>query len=295
MKEFILDILERIELIKRYYVNPERYIPKLFYKRMGYKLNLETPKTFNEKLQWLKLYYHNPLYTTLVDKYAVKDYVQRKLGKEYIIPTIGIWHNVANIDFHNLPKKFVLKCTHDSGSYIICKDKSKLIQVKVKRTLGKCMSKNYYYMGFEWPYKDVKACIIAEPLLEDDNYEDLHDYKFFCFNGKVKCFKIDFERFVNHRANYYDRNCKLLPFGERVCPPIFQRDLHIPATIEKMIEMAEVLSKNMPFVRVDFYDVNGRIYFGEMTFFPSSGFGKFTEEEWDLTLGSWIKLPNKMI
>lgn len=264
---------------------------KLKYKNIiGEKLNLNNPQTFNEKLQWLKLNDRKDIYTTMVDKYEVKKYVSDVIGEKYIIPTLGIYNSFDEIDFEKLPNKFVVKCTHDSGSTIICKDKKKFDIKKAKKKINKALKYNYYYAGREWPYKNVKPRIIIEEYIEDYELKDLRDYKFFCFNGKVNLFKVDFNRFLEHRANYYDKNLKLLEFGEEVCPPDFEKKIEIPKDIMKMILLAEKLANGTKFVRIDFYYTNKKIYFGEMTFYPASGFGKFIPDSWDERLGEMINL-----
>ena len=269
----------------------EEYLKKLFYASMGKTLNLDNPQTFNEKLQWLKLYNRRPEYTTMVDKYEVRKYIAQKLGTEYLIPLLGVWDTPEEIDFNKLPDKFVLKCNHNSGlGMYICKDKSKMDVRKVKKELWKGLKQDYYLTGREWPYKNVKRKIIAEKYMEDDAVHELRDYKFFCFGGQVKCFKIDYDRFVDHHANYFDKEGKLLEFGEAICPPVYDRKIDLPKSLSKMVEFAEKLTKEMPFLRVDFYDVNGKVYFGELTFFPASGLGRFIPEEWDLKMGEWIPL-----
>ena len=267
------------------------YLKLRFRASMGKKLNLKNPQTFNEKLQWLKLYDRKPIYTTMVDKYEVKKYVAEKLGEEYIIPTLGVWDNFDDIDFDKLPDQFVLKCTHDSGGLVICKDKSKLDKCKAKLKIEKSLKHDYFKWGREWPYKDVKPRIIAEEYMEDNTLHELRDYKFFCFGGQVACYKVDFDRFIEHHANYFDRDGYLLEFGEVVCPPVYDRQIELPKTLPKMIEFAEKLSNEIPFLRADFYDVNGQVYFGELTFFPASGMGEFVPQEWDLKLGEWIHIP----
>lgn len=268
---------------------------KLQYKnRMGKELSLEKPQTFNEKLQWLKLYDRNPEYTKMVDKYEAKKYVAYIIGEEYIIPTLGVYDRFEDINFEILPNQFVIKCTHDSGGLIICKDKTKLGIGEARKKINKSLKKNYYYSGREWPYKNVKHRIIVEKYMKEEN-EELKDYKFFCFNGKVKFFKIDFDRFINHRANYYDINGKILPFGEEICPPDFTRDIYLPKNLKKMINLAERLSKNIKFLRVDFYEINNKIYFGELTFYPAAGFGRFIPDEYDKILGDMLKLPIEKI
>lgn len=260
---------------------------------MGQKLDLNNPKTFNEKLQWLKLYNRRVEYTTLVDKYAVKKYVSDKIGEQYIIPTLGVWNSVEDIDWDVLPNQFVLKTTHGGGGggVVICKDKTMFDKESAKMKLQKSLDSDIYLNYREWPYKDVPKRIIAEQYMIDESFIELKDYKFFSFDGKVKCFKVDFDRFINHKANYYDRDAKLLPFGEICCMPDFNRIFERPKNFEKMIEIVETLSRNIPFVRVDLYNVNGKIYFGEMTFYPAAGMGKFEPDEWDLKLGKFITLP----
>ena len=266
---------------------------RIFY---GKKLNLEHPSTFNEKLQWLKLYDRNPKYTRLVDKADVKTYVASIIGEDKIIPTLGVWESEEEIDFSSLPKQFVLKCTHDSSSVVICKDKNSFNIQEAKKRLKRSLSKDFYSAGREWSYKGLIPRIIAEKYMSDSGDEslsELRDYKFFCFNGVVKCLKVDFDRFVDHRANYYDTEGNLLHFEEMMCPSDPNRDIVLPINLHEMITIAEKLAKNIPFVRVDLYNVGGRIYFGEMTFYPASGFGFFNPDEWDLKLGQWLELPEK--
>lgn len=292
--KFILDLFETIEYHKRHFVNPEKYIFGVFRKRMGCELNLEHPKTFSEKLQWMKLYDHNPLYTQLVDKYEVKQYVKDKIGEQYIIPTLGCWDSVEDIDFDGLPNQFVLKCTHDSGGLVICKDKKQLDVKKAKKKLKKSLRRNFYYMGFEWPYKNVKPRIIAEQYMEDSKTQELRDYKFFCFDGVVKAMFIATERQKEGedvKFDFFDADFNHLPFKQghenaAVTPAK-------PKCYEEMKKQASVLSKGLPQVRVDFYEVDGRVYFGEMTFFHHGGWTRFEPEEWDSTFGQWIVLPSK--
>lgn len=294
MNKNLLLILEKIAYYRRRFTNPEKFCHKKFQERLGYPLNLENPKTFNEKMQWLKLYGDYSDKGKYVDKVEVKKIVSNILGKEYIIPTLAVYDNVSEINLDELPDKFVLKCTHDSASVVICNNKATFDFKAAKKKLKHYMKINYYYMGFEPVYKNIKPRIIAEKYIAIDG-EDLHDYKFFCFNGRVKCFKIDFDRFTEHRANYYDNNGKLLPFGEVCCPPNFERNIDISPSLKKMISLVEKISSDKPFARVDLYDVHGKILFGEITFFPSSGFGSYTPDEWDNTLGSWLSLPEKEV
>ena len=273
----------------------EQYLGRKFKSCMGKPLNLEAPKTFNEKLQWLKLYDRKPEYTVMVDKYKVREYIKEKLGEEYLIPLVGVWDNPDEIEFDSLPDRFVLKCNHNSGlGMFICKDKSKLTSRDIKRirkNLARGLAQDYYLTGREWPYKDVPRKIVAEKYMEDRSTSELRDYKFFCFDGVVKCYKVDFDRFVSHKANYFTPDGKVMKLGENVCPPDFNKSMPYSANIEKMESLAAKLSETYPFLRTDFYDVNGKIYFGELTLYPAGGFGKFIYEGNDELLGSWIKLP----
>ena len=284
---FILYYLDKFRIIT---LSDEKYLKILFHKIFRTKLNLDNPKLFNEKLQWLKLHDRKDNYTIMVDKYLAKKYVSDIIGEDYIIPTLGVYNNFDEINFDYLPNQFVMKCTHDSGGLVICNDKNQLDIKKTKKTINKSLHQNYFYAGREWPYKNVKPRIIIEQYMVDSKSGELRDYKFFCFNGEVKCFKIDFDRFTEHRANYYDKSGKLLYFGEVICPPDYNRDLDMPFNLNKMIEFAEKLSKNIPFLRVDFYEIDNKIYFGELTFYPASGFGMFTDQAWDYKLGDMINL-----
>ena len=276
------------------WMSDEEYLKRMYKARMGKKLNLDNPKTFNEKLQWLKLHDRKPVYTQMVDKIEAKKYVASIIGNEYIIPTLGVWEHFDDIDFDSLPDQFVLKCTHDSGGLVIVKDKNKLDKEKARNKIEKCLKANFYWIGREWPYKDVHPRIIAEKYMEDTTTAELRDYKFFCFGGVAKCYKVDFDRFIEHRANYFSAEGGLMRIGEVICPPDFDKDIPRPKNLDKMKDLAEKLSKEKPFLRADFYDVDGDIYFGELTFYPSSGFGKFIFEENDKLLGSWIQLPKTL-
>ena len=270
------------------------YLKILFRLRYGRPLNLDEPKTFNEKLQWLKLYNRNPLYTKLVDKYEVRQYISEKLGEEYLFPLVGgPWDSAEDIDFDALPERFVLKPTHDSGSYIICTDKSKLDIAAAKAKLAKSLQRNYYWSGREWPYKNVKPRIIAEQYMEDGSGE-LRDYKIYCSNGSPKFLLIVTDR--QHKDEptkftFFDPDFNKLPFEQS--GPNDHRDIPKPANFDQMLRIAALLSENMPHVRVDLYDVHGKIYFGELTFFDSSGMDPFDPPQWDEILGSWIELPEK--
>lgn len=273
-----------------HFLNDKHFLKLIYLVHFGKVLNTDNPKTFNEKLQFLKLHNRKKIYNLMVDKCTVKNYVSNIIGDNYIIKTLGVWKNFDEIDFNALPNKFVLKCNHDSGSVIICKDKNKLDKKKARQILSNRLNRNLFYWGREWPYKDLTPCIIAEELIEDNSDGDLKDYKFFCFDGIVKCFKIDFGRFVEHHANYYDTTGNLLPISEKCCKSDPNYILPLPNNFNTMILLAEKLSKNNPFLRVDFYNINGKIYFGELTLFPASGLSPFTDIASDELLGSWLNL-----
>ena len=272
------------------FLNDAAYVKLLYWCSIRKKLDLENPKTFNEKLQWLKLYDRKPEYTRMVDKYEAKRYVAEKIGEEYIIPTLGVWDRFEDIDFDSLPDQFVLKCTHDSGGLVIVKDKAKLDKKAAKKKIEKSLRRNYYYCGREWPYQNVKPRIIAEAFMVDESGTDLKDYKFFTFNGKAKMLFVATDRAVDTRFDFFDMDFRHLPIlnGHENATKKIEK----PKSFAQMKELAETLSAGMPQIRVDFYDVNGQIYFGEMTFFHWSGFTPFEPEEWDLTLGNWIALPD---
>lgn len=274
---------------------PDSLYLKVKYRLMiGGKLNLKNPRTYNEKLQWLKLYDRNPSYTKLVDKYEVRKYIEKKIGQEYLIPLLGVYSTFDEINFDTLPDKFVLKCTHDSGGVIICKDKSQLNIDIIRRKINKCLKSNFYVLHREWPYKDIKPQIICEKYMEDTSSGELMDYKLMCFNGEVKCTFVCSNRKSSKGLNIdiFDAEWNLMPFQRQLHPNSGIR-LNRPKNYKKMVEFAEKLSKDIPFLRVDFYEVNECLYFGELTFFPGSGFERFMPESYDELLGSWLKLPEK--
>lgn len=296
--KFLIDRAFRFEILLSKgmfdHLSDEDFLKKAYRIRMGESLNLKNPQSFNEKLQWLKLYDRRPEYTTMVDKYAVKKYVADRIGEQYIIPTIGVWERFEDIDFDMLPTQFVLKCTHDSGGLTICRDKSKFDIESAKKKIDRSLKRNYYYSGREWPYKNVRPRIIAEQYMEDSETGELRDYKFFCFNGEVKALFIASERqskSTETRFDFFDANFNHLPITNG--HPNADTPPQKPKCFEEMKRLASLLSKNIPHVRVDFYETNGRVYFGELTFSHWSGFVPFSPKEWDYTFGSWIKLPDK--
>lgn len=274
------------------WVPDEPWLKLLYRIKNGYWMDFRNPKTFNEKLQWLKVYGYKPEYIKMVDKYAVKDYVAAVIGSEYVIPTIGVWNNPEEIEWNKLPQKFVLKTTHGGGScgVVICKDKDELDKNKAISELNVSMSFNVGNSFREHPYIGVQKRVLAEILLEVSGHKDLEDYKFFCFNGLVRFFKVDFGRFTEHRANYYTPDCRMLPYGEVACPPDPAASISFPSNLTEMIILAEKLSANIPFLRVDLYNVNGKIYFGELTFYPAGGLSKWTDQKWDEEIGEMLRL-----
>ena len=268
----------------------ERYLKLLYRMRIGHSLDLENPATFNEKLQWLKVYDHNPLYTMLVDKAEVKAWVAERIGWEYIVPTLGIWESFEQIDFSSLPESFVLKCTHDSGGLAICRSRSTFDIASTRAKIERSLAKNYYWSGREWPYKNVRPRIIAEEYLSSRQSDDLTDYKFMCFNGAVRCaFTCTGRAKRDLRVDFFDPEWNHLPFTRHY--PHAEIPPKAPLLLREMITMSEILADSIPFVRVDFYEVDGRAYFGELTFFPGSGMEEFDPEYWDFELGSWLDLP----
>lgn len=273
------------------------YLQLLFRLKNGQSLNLTTPQNFTEKIQWLKLYDRRPEYTQMVDKLTVKDYVAKKIGNEYIIPTIGVWDKVSDIDFDTLPDQFVLKTTNGGGSggVVICRDKKSLDINDAKAKLKTSLSHNIYRYLREWPYKGVEKKIIAEKFISIPGQKDLCDYKFYCFNGNVKFCQVIQNRSSHETIDFYDCMWNRQDFTGLITSDECNSNSLIPCPLnyEKMIEIAGILSKNIPFVRIDLYNVNGTIYFGEITFFPASGFGHFSPKKYDYILGQNIKLPEK--
>lgn len=272
-----------------------RFMPDELYIQLNYFAhfkkfaNLRNPTTYNEKLNWLKLHDRNPLYTNLVDKYEVKSYVEKIIGRGYTIPTLGVWDSVNKIDFDFLPNQFVLKCTHDSEGLVICRDKKKLDVQAAKEKLKNALAQNFFYIGREWPYKNVRPRIIAEQYMEDHTDGELRDYKFFCFDGEPKLMFVASDRGQNKtKFDYYDLEFNHVNILQKY--PNASESLRRPETFAQMIDFSRKLSNGFPHVRVDFYEVNGHLYFGEMTFYHFSGFMPFKPDKWDRILGDWLKL-----
>ena len=268
----------------------EIYVRVEYFIVFGKRLRLKNPQTYSEKLQWLKLHEGDPIYTRMVDKAEAKKYVTEIIGEEYIIPTYGVWNHFDEIDFDKLPDQFVLKTTHESGGVIICKDKKTLDKNAAKVKLEKSLKNDYYYTSKEWPYKNVVPRIIAEKYMEDESGE-LCDYKLFCFDGKMKALFIATDRFTSGeetKFDFFDENFNHLPFTNG--HPNATKPIKKPESFQQMKDLAEKLSQKIPHVRVDFYCTNGKIYFGELTFFHWGGFKRFEPEEWDFKFGEWFKL-----
>lgn len=297
ISDFIIEqIMEEVDKasdeVKRrwhYFYDDVEFLTRNFKRRVGYDLDLEHPKTFNEKLQWLKLYDRKPEYIQMVDKYEVKKYVADKIGEDYIIPTLGIYDTFDEIEFDKLPQQFVLKCTHDSGSVVICKDKDKFDRKVVGEILNSKLQRNFYWVCREWPYKNVKPRIIAEKYMSDESNEELKDYKFFVFNGKVKLIQVDYDRFKIHKRNLYTTNWEYIE-ASIMYPNDPTRKIKRPQGLEKMIELSEKLSEGIPHVRADFYSIEDKVYFGELTFYHGGGYEKFRPVQLDVKLGEMIKI-----
>jgi hypothetical protein len=286
--------IRRNLLIKFARFFPDRtFLELLFPLRTGYTLDLENPQTYNEKLQWLKLYNRKPDYIQMVDKVEAKKYAASIIGEEHIIPTLAVYDRAEDIDFDMLPQQFVLKCTHDSGGIVICSDKDRLDKAAAIKKLKKGLKKNYYFRNREWPYKNVKPRIIAEKYMTDDGHE-LKDYKFFCFDGEPKAMFIASDRFDKNeetKFDFFDMDFNHLPFTNG--HPNATKHIDKPGGFEEMKALAAKLSKGMPHVRADFYDINGKVYFGEMTFFHWSGMVSFVPKEWDYKFGEFIHINTK--
>lgn len=278
---------------------PDKIYLKVVYRiRMKKSLDFRNPQTFNEKMQWLKVNNRRDIYTTLVDKYSVRAYIKNMIGEKYLIPLLGeVWNRVEDIDFDSLPNQFVLKTTHDSGGVVICTDKSKFDRDKAIKKLKLSLGHDYYGESREWPYKNVKKRIIAETFMKDTENEELKDFKFYCFNGVPTYCHVIGSRQTNETMDFYDMEWNLMPFTKM--KNMFEEFPHDtsnttpPDKLKEMMSIAKKLSKGFPFVRIDLYQINNKVYFGEITFFPNSGFGKFSPESWDSKIGEQINLSQE--
>lgn len=303
MLDRILRLIRNPEYTFQYLLNrgdfkdipDEKYLKLKFKHILGAELNLDRPLTFNEKLQWLKLYDRNPLYTQLVDKYKIREYIAKTIGEQYLIPLLGVYNHFEDIDFKKLPNQFVLKPNHTSGNIYICEDKTQIIFEDLKKEINLWLKRNYFWVHREWPYKNIKPRIICEKYLVDEYGKDLKDYKIMCFNGEPKIIQVMSER-NNGRflVNHFDLDWNELNIPRKSIlrnPNIPKK----PKDLKDMIEISKVLSKDIPFVRVDLYKTTYGLLFGEMTFFPVSGFMDFKKKKDDKFLGDWIDLPMKEI
>lgn len=266
------------------------YLRAVFKAETGYPLNLRHPKTYNEKLQWIKLYDRNPQYTVYADKYKVREHIAQTIGGEYLVPLVGVYKNVNDIPWDNLPSRFVLKCNHASGTNIICKDKLKLNISLAKKKLNKWLKKNAYWGAREWCYKDIEPCIICEEFIETKDGNTPDDYKFMCFNGVPRLIQVHHDRYGDHTLDYYTPDWEKAKL-KRIDANTSMRCISKPDNLTEMLTIAQKLSKDMYYARVDLYNVDGRIYFGEITLYPTGGFSTFEDYNDDLLLGSYIKLP----
>ena len=268
-----------------------------FFRQMGRFPNLKNPQTFNEKLQWLKLHDRKPEYTIFVDKYEVKKYFADTIDELFMIPTLGVWERFDQIEFENLPDRFVLKSTHDSGGLVICRDKESFDIQEARKKICSSLATNYYFSTREWPYKNVPPRIIAEEYMENgQDGKGLIDYKFFCFHGEPKMLYVSqgLEDHSTAKISFFDLEGGQMPFCRRDFKP-FTEQLQMPSNIGQMIEVARKLAQivDNPFVRIDLYSIRGKIYFSEITFSPCSGMIPFDPPAWDRILGSWINLPEE--
>lgn len=275
-----------------------RFLPSKMYVRYHYeyfsgkKLNLDNPKEFNEKIEWYKVFYRPKILNQLVDKYAVRAFVENKIGIQYLNEIYGVYENAEDVPFDELPNKFAIKATHTSSHNLIVTDKKTLNKTKALKLFKKWLSKNQYYrIGQEWAYKDVPPRLIIEKFLKEDDKTSLVDYKFYCFDGKAQFIDIHIDRDEDHKQGCFDLNFKLLPFGKSSSYKSISSEIEKPDNLEEMINCAEILAENIPFVRVDFYSINGKTIFGEMTFYPSDARKAFYPEEYNTIIGDYFKLP----
>lgn len=289
-KRIVLGIVHRF-----WFLFSDKASLKIQYKAyMGRRLNLKNPTRFSEKIQWLKLYDRKPQYTTMVDKIAVKNYVANIIGDQYIIPTLGTWKHFDDIDFDNLPDKFVLKTNHGGGGggVVLCKDKNRFNKERAKSKLEKSLKESIYRDFREWPYKNVKPMILAEQMLEDDGVHGLMDYKVFCCNGEPRMVKVNYDVATDYHVSWYDLDWNKIE-GTTIYDPVDKSvSIEKPKELEHLLDLARKLSKGVSYLRVDFYCTDGKLKFGELTFSPGSGFEPFNPDSFDTEIGSWIKLPD---
>ena len=272
-------------------MDDEKYLKRMYKSKFKIPLDLEHPKAYTAKLQWLKLHDRKDIYTTFADKVAVRDYVAETLGPEYLVPVFAVYDSVDEIDWEALPQRFILKCSHGSGCNVICPDKSRLDTEKAKKQLSGWMKRSWFWFGREWAYKNITPRILCEHFIESSQGETPNDYKFLCFNGEPKLIQLHMNRYkANYTMDYYDTDWNKTEKSKKGTA-ISSEKAPMPRNLEKMKALAAILAKDTYFSRIDFYDADGKIYFGEITFFPTSGFSPFDDYEDDLRLGSCIRLP----
>ena len=290
ISSFVSKIIVHLEDNLGIHIFPSKtYVKAAYFMSFNRKLNLNRPVSFTEKLQWMKIYDKNPQYTSIADKWKVKTYIEEKVGKQFVVDSLGCWKKPQEINLNEMPSTFVIKCTHDCGSMVVFDQFVDNWEEVTSKEMS-CLKKNYYYKTREWCYKNIKPQIMIEPYLEDKDGK-LWDYKFFCFNGKVQFFKIDFDRFENHRANYYSPDGSYLDFGELNYPRDPERNVVMPDELPQMISIAEKISEGFYFIRVDMYNIDGIIKVGELTLYPGSGLLRFEPDEWDYIVGGILQLP----
>lgn len=293
--QFKVRVIRKFAKKKVSHLVSDKAFLKLLYKaNFGKKLNLKNPKGFNEKLQWLKLYARDPAYSAMVDKYEVKELMKRAMGEEYVIPTYGVWDRFDDIDFDALPNQFVLKCTHDSGSVVICRDKATFDKTAARAKIEPRLKNHIYWNYREWPYKDVKPRILAEAYMEDAGSDELIDYKFYCFHGQPKFLYVS--QGLSHKEtatiSFLTLDWQFAPYERCDYRPLTELPKK-PENFDKMVEFAAKLSTGIDFLRVDLYEINGKLYFSELTFSPCAGFMPFRNPEHDLEVGEMLTLPER--
>lgn len=273
-----------------YFLSDACWLKMMFFAYHHKKLDLTNPKSYNEKLQWLKLYDRKPEYRMMSDKFAVREYIAKEIGEEHLIPLLGVWNNVEDIDFNSLPNQFVLKCNHDSAGLLICKDKNKLDVEKAKQKLKRCLKRDYFWAGREDNYRVVNKKVIAEKYMTDGDKDELTDYKFFCFDGEPKFIQVDTGRFSRHIRNFYDISWNFIDV-QNGCPNDKTHIISPPSKLEQMLEYSRKLARGLVHVRVDLYEMSNEIYFGELTFHHGGGEMDVTPESYDYEWGSYLHLP----